>query len=865
MQHRLSDTTAAVSSERVPKVHDSATATSQQEDAQPRASSQKDDAKIVDPKLADKAVSNMYERRGTPPVFNIASMRENAKVYLDRRNYGRAEIYLADCRRNMGRMDDETEPDALRTYVQYYLVRLHLGHYDEARRELRDVVQSIDKRIDKRIEYLQAQGGIREDLDMLDIWQEATHTYHMALYRLGEYTEIDKTSEVLVAKLAARGGLVARLAARDSKALEAQRNNLVVRIGIHRLLALVAVYQGKLNDDHDLIEAENACEELTRIPRDHGTDDTLDISLLVSMSTWSVDVTKAQITMLQGRYREALGMLEPVLSQITACLGARDILTLETTVMKALLLVWTSRAYSGEVLCQQAKTKIDETLGRTHPLSLEAAYVLVAAFRARGNVAEAMIKSQQLCLAAESSVSLGSTDDQKIRHPQTLQYRAQLGQLEVYVGNYSDAECTLQKTYTYARERWRSARHPAASAYLSQLAWAQVHLGKLMLAEKNSYEALQEQLAIYLPDLAPHQLAITNLESVKDVIELVEKRRQELVRKRQELVEKRLQELVEKRPQELVEKYRQELVERHRQDDKPAHVDLLFTLYVISRLESGRAANPLFVKATTERIHACLDFQFGADDDRTLMASVALGQAYLACAFAAKDESDRGKLFQKAEEKFKDVALQPQSFMKRIRDGSKSQENPWEPWLLHIDEEHPLILVARRERALADFLVRKSREIVDMWGFRRDLLNIAALQRVRPGPSHPDTIQTLLYLLTANVNLDQDVEAADVRKEMERWLLHDWGFQQQRGIESLNQLERMALVYNAAGKLDIAKGMLETLLETAKRQKETSKNELIGPLDDILKRVGGWIHNLETTSQAASTTARALPVLVEEI
>ncbi|RSL79799.1 hypothetical protein CEP51_007058 [Fusarium floridanum] len=202
-------------------------------------------------------------------------------------------------------------------------------------------------------------------------------------------------------------------------------------------------------------------------------------------------LSKSRVIMLQGDYIGALQVLQPALRDAILKIGETDVLTLEATLLNCHLQILTGQVRLGRQSCERCADVILETLGPEHNLALEAEYLLIAAAQAEGLLTLALDDSKDLCGRAESRIDLGP------KHPSTLKYRSQLGDLHLQHGNYLDAESILTSVWTDSEGVW-SPVHPSRLRIQSQLALARYHLGKLEMADADICTALRGQLQTYL-------------------------------------------------------------------------------------------------------------------------------------------------------------------------------------------------------------------------------------------------------------------------------------------------------------------------------------------------------------------------------
>lgn len=204
-----------------------------------------------------------------------------------------------------------------------------------------------------------------------------------------------------------------------------------------------------------------------------------------------IDLARAKLSMLQGKYGEALDTARPTLRSLERQFGVRHTLTLEAASLNALILSCKFDK-EAETICAMTITAMTRHLGRKHPLTMEALGTLVDIFLAQTRYYEALDTVRTLWEQAKEQ--LGDS------HPQTLRYRVQLGEVYHYMGDFLNGKIELQNAYEAARTKWQDPRlgqHPKLLRYLTKLALANSMIGKLDDAERQVEEALLGQASIF--------------------------------------------------------------------------------------------------------------------------------------------------------------------------------------------------------------------------------------------------------------------------------------------------------------------------------------------------------------------------------
>ncbi len=270
-----------------------------------------------------------------------------------------------------------------------------------------------------------------------------------------------------------------------------------------------------------------------------------------------------------------------------------------------------------------------------------------------------------------------------------MRYVCQLGSLLVDVGMYTTAERRLQAVYPKSEDEGRCAIsmhtelvRPVHLQCMAALAWARYRQGKVQAARDDVYNVLQGQIRLYLPTLK------TPLpDGAKSAKELINS-------------------------SGLLSRIKERLA------NTSIHPSLLFTLYIVSQIEQKQD------EPDGQFIHNVLDCSFqslrtalGDDHEWTLMASIALGNAFVSTHCQER--------IQKAKQCFRFVL-----------DQSRPES--------HIHNGHPLVLQARREHLKVQIHAGEISHPLQRSG--RVCGAIAASQSEMPGPDHPDTLETLLCL-----------------------------------------------------------------------------------------------------------------------
>ncbi|KAM7219244.1 hypothetical protein V8F06_005413, partial [Rhypophila decipiens] len=171
-------------------------------------------------------------------------------------------------------------------------------------------------------------------------------------------------------------------------------------------------------------------------------------------------------------------------------LGAKDVKTLESQVLRADLLALNSVTPEAETSCYQAWQSLSAKQGPLHPRTLEALRTLVFIFRMQYRLVEAEDTARSLCRLTEEATS--------ITHPHALSARAEFARSLLLRGHFKASESEYCKIIDISRRLYSfHSKHPDTLLYQSELARVYMHLGLLDKAESLAMAVLNSQHHAY--------------------------------------------------------------------------------------------------------------------------------------------------------------------------------------------------------------------------------------------------------------------------------------------------------------------------------------------------------------------------------
>ncbi|KAI1250296.1 hypothetical protein MGN70_007349 [Eutypa lata] len=263
------------------------------------------------------------------------------------------------------------------------------------------------------------------------------------------------------------------------------------------------------------------------------------------------------------------------------------------------------------------------------------------------------------------------------------------------------------------------------------------------------------------------------------------------------------------------------------------HPDILYTVHVVSEIES-RSAKPNLdlVIETRDRIHQRLLSLLGNDSDATIRAQLALGHSYSTPGLSRGHEKNS---FKNALDLFQDV----------VSKANKRYSGPWS--FLRLD--HPLVLEARREAALARVFVGDM-AVACMQKSLKVLQNLAATQQQKMGLSHSQTLQTHMAVLATAVALNNPV-SGDIGDDLLS-RLRPPEVRSERRVKSLLMEERVAHIYWSGGLFSICKEIFIELTGCDGYVDATSEDEETIACKEIARRAKDSLQDVEKDMTDAS-------------
>ncbi|RMJ10255.1 hypothetical protein CDV36_010098 [Fusarium kuroshium] len=680
------------------------------------------------------------------------------------------------------------------------LVQICLGDYAKAEEELQTLLGEIPTI------NLSGEG---EEI-VTNIRRETTFRHALALSRLERHDEVLKCLSTVTVP-------------RKSKQSSSQAETaLMLQAKVSRLRAFSRAslgFQDLQNLKDDLLEADHCSKGLSDLlapdRKKRGRVDMFKYrwtEILTSLS-------KSRVIMLQGDYIGALQVLQPALRDAILKIGETDVLTLEATLLNCHLQILTGQVRLGRQSCERCADVILETLGPEHNLALEAEYLLIAAAQAEGLLTLALDDSKDLCGRAESRVDLGP------KHPSTLKYRSQLGDLHLQHGNYLDAESILTSVWTDSEGVW-SPVHPSRLRIQSQLALARYHLGKLEMAEVDICTALRGQLQTYL------RMEARDLWQTGDCIgEFLEKRRF-------------LQDVsaIYSAPRS------------DRDDDRMPHPDILLSFLTWGKvLLRKEDLNLKLVHDIFWLVRASARKQLGPSHELSLAASFAMGEVFSTKGRMASDDAKQQKYYLKAASCYNFVVCpesstdNPDYLLNTLDRGQEGTEGS-RIITRQPENHHPIALHARQESLVVTILGcgEVKDDIKYVQSCKKELEFILAAQENLLGWNHPYRLKTLFSILALQVGSDESKE--DVLKTQEELMgcLKGKDVREQRFLECLLMEEKMAGVL--CGRRDLSKRcrVIADDIEAAVLDSEAIDPSLRNAAESIYYRTDTMLRRLES-------------------
>ena len=199
--------------------------------------------------------------------------------------------------------------------------------------------------------------------------------------------------------------------------------------------------------------------------------------------------TEAKIGLMWGEYLDALESSGKALIGMSKRWGSKHLKTLECASLYALLLAISGRVAEGQTTCTSTVQIMRQELGPQHPETVEAMCRLIRIYKMQCRLAEAVATARSLAKTARSTMPE--------EHPQVLRSGSLLAEMEMAVGNYASAKKELQRTVEISC-KYHGTTHPDTLEHRSSLALALYHCGATDDACSLALEVLSEQRKLYL-------------------------------------------------------------------------------------------------------------------------------------------------------------------------------------------------------------------------------------------------------------------------------------------------------------------------------------------------------------------------------
>lgn len=196
----------------------------------------------------------------------------------------------------------------------------------------------------------------------------------------------------------------------------------------------------------------------------------------------------AVVDLIAGNDSKALECSTKALTSWKRQLGDRHVKTLEAARLRAYLLTRTSRLKEAEEACIQMLQILSQEFGHRHQRTLETTGILVYVFRKQRRLIEAIDTGTSLCRIAEKSLPPA--------HPLMLRLKAELAHCHRSAGEYSTAERKLEEviaSLSSQAEIKDGIGTMAGLRYEAQLAHVYCVSGKLELAQERAMDVLHKQ------------------------------------------------------------------------------------------------------------------------------------------------------------------------------------------------------------------------------------------------------------------------------------------------------------------------------------------------------------------------------------
>ncbi|KAK9418356.1 putative MalT-like TPR region domain-containing protein [Seiridium unicorne] len=201
--------------------------------------------------------------------------------------------------------------------------------------------------------------------------------------------------------------------------------------------------------------------------------------------------TQARINLMWGLFRPALKDSERALGGMKKRWGPRHLKTLECASHNALLLALNADVRKAETACTAALRTMTTELGTLHPLTLETMEHLVRIYEIQSRFLEAADTARSLTQVERSILT-----DTRL---QTLRSRCLYAEIQLKIGNFIAAKAELKAAIKTARTEFRRDDHPDILRCESVLALAYHHCAESQQAEELALRTLPRQRAIYDP------------------------------------------------------------------------------------------------------------------------------------------------------------------------------------------------------------------------------------------------------------------------------------------------------------------------------------------------------------------------------
>lgn len=210
----------------------------------------------------------------------------------------------------------------------------------------------------------------------------------------------------------------------------------------------------------------------------------------VKAMTHSVKFVRATLCLILGDFPQAMESSKTALMGLQEQLGRYHFQTLECASLRIRTLAYMSDFDSAQPMCDVLIGDMSRELGHSHPLTLGAVEILVYILRSKSRFAEALETARSLYSRTEKCLG--------VEHPQTLRARSHVAATHFEFGNYKTAEKEIKEVITVGD------RHPSTGSTRPEMLDYYVLKAHILNRTEKPQEALEiamrtleDQLVLY--------------------------------------------------------------------------------------------------------------------------------------------------------------------------------------------------------------------------------------------------------------------------------------------------------------------------------------------------------------------------------